>query len=130
MKTQVNHTRDLNHKSHSKNTDYPPRYKNISFEEDICIHIFVVSASLLGVCLMVIGIINSVPKIANIETLSDDLLAADSILFLITCFLSYIALRARTIKRMHRVEQVADILFLLGLTVLAMSCLIITYALI
>jgi len=106
------------------------RKNNISFEEDICIHIFVVSATLLGVCLTVIGIIRVVITEQHADTLADDFLAFDSLLFTIACFLSYWAIRSRTIKRMHRVEQIADITFLVGLIVLAMTCLIITYAII
>ena len=106
------------------------RYENISFEEDICIHIFSVSATLLGVCLMVVGIIHDTITNLRIETLADDLLTVDAALFLVACFLSYWAIRSRTIKRMHRVEQIADILFLIGLSILATSCALITYAIV
>jgi drug/metabolite transporter (DMT)-like permease len=118
----------------SKNLDHqtakPLRYENISFEEDICIHILTVSATLLGVCLTVIGIIHIVISANHVQTQVDDILTVDSMFFLMACFLSYWALRSRTIKRMHRVEQIADIAFILGLCLLAAACIMITYYLV
>ena len=39
------------------------------------------------------------------DTLADDLLAADALLFLISCLLSHWALRSRGPRRMHRLEK-------------------------
>lgn len=98
-------------------------------EEDICIHIFTVSATLVGVCLTVIGIIRIVISIKNIDTLADDLLAVDAFIFLCSCVLSYWALRMRSIRRMHQTERIADVIFLVGLLVMVMVCGLIVYAL-
>ena len=65
-------------------------------EEDICIHIFTVSAAMVGVCLTVIGVIRVVITLGKADTLADDLLASDALLFLTSCLLSYGALRARS----------------------------------
>jgi hypothetical protein len=105
-----------------------PRSK-ITLEEDLCIHIFTVSAAMVGVCLTVIGLIRIVITIQNNDTLADDLLAADSLLFLTSCILSYVALRTRKVRRMHRVERIADFVFLAAMLLMAAICLFITYAL-
>jgi len=44
---------------------------------------------MVGVCLTVIGLIRVVISLGTVDTLADDLLAADSLLFLISvCFLT------------------------------------------
>ena len=97
-------------------------------EEDICIHIFTVSSAMVGVCLTVIGLIRVVITLGKIDTLADDLLAADAFLFLVACLLSYSALRTRSIRRMHRVEQFADGIFILAMIMMTAVCGVITYA--
>jgi uncharacterized membrane protein len=97
-------------------------------EEDICVHIFTVSAAMVGVCLTVIGIIRIVITIRNADTFADDLLALDAVLFLISCLCSYFALRTRSIRRMHNVERFADVVFVVALIVMVIVCVVITYA--
>jgi len=98
-------------------------------EEDICVHIFAASAALLGVCLTVIGIIRVVIATSNVDTVADDLLAIDALLFLGSCLLSYWALRTRSRRRMYRVERIADAAFIVGLMLMTAVCGVITYAL-
>ena len=97
-------------------------------EEDICIHIFTVSAAMVGVCLTVIGLIRVVIAFGKIDTIADDLLAGDAFLFLVACLLSYWALRTRSLRRMHRVERFADGIFLFAMFMMAIICGLITYA--
>jgi hypothetical protein len=97
-------------------------------EEDISIHIFTVSAGMVGVCLTVIGLLRVVITLRKTDTFADDLLALDALLFLIACFSSYWALRTRSAQRMHRVERFADVVFLLSLVLMAVICLFVTYA--
>ena len=97
-------------------------------EEDICIHIFTVSSAMVGVCLTVIGLIRVVITLGKIDTMADDLLAGDALLVLVACLLSYWALRTRSLRRMHRVEQLADGIFILAMIVMTAVCGVITYA--
>lgn len=97
-------------------------------EEDISVHILSVSAAMVGVCLTVIGLLRVVITIQKADTIADDLLALDSILFLISCLLSYWALRTRTAHRMHNVERMADIVFMLALVLMVVVCGYVTYA--
>ncbi len=62
-------------------------------ESDICIHIFTVSAGIVGVCLTVIGLIRVVITLRKTDTVADNLLAIDAFLFLLACLSSYLALR-------------------------------------
>ncbi|TCO42090.1 hypothetical protein [Dokdonella fugitiva] len=99
-----------------------------AFEADLCIHIFTASAALVGVCLTVIGLIRIVVTTTKVGTIADDLLAGDATLFMVSCLLSYWALRARSARRMHRIEQAADAIFLVGLLLMTIACAVITFA--
>lgn len=97
-------------------------------EEDISIHIFTVSAAMVGVCLTVIGLLRVVITIRSIKTFADDILAVDALIFLVSCLLSYWALRTRSKRRMVKIERIADIIFIAGMLLMAMVCIIIAYA--
>src|SRR5712692_7832916 len=96
--------------------------QNNHLEEDICIHLFTVSSAMVGVCLTVIGLIRVVITLGKIDTIADDLLAADALLFLVACLLSYWALRTLSIRRMHRVERIADRVFILAMVLMTAIC--------
>jgi formate-dependent nitrite reductase membrane component NrfD len=100
---------------------------NGELEKDICIHIFTVSAGMVGVCLTVIGLIRVVITLGKADTLADDLLAGDALLFLISCLFSYSALRSRNAGRMHRIERAADVVFIFAMIVMTAICSLITY---
>jgi cytochrome c oxidase assembly factor CtaG len=102
--------------------------RNSHLEQDICIHIFTVSSAMVGVCLTVIGLIRVVITLGYADTLADDLLAADALLFLISCLLSYWALRSRGLRRMHRLEKFADVIFIIAMIGMVAVCALITYS--
>ena len=83
---------------------------------------------MVGVCLTVIGLIRVVITLGKIDTVADDLLALDALLFLVACLLSYSALRTRTTRRMHRVERLADRIFIAAMILMTGICCFITYA--
>ena len=97
-------------------------------EEDISIHIFTVSSAMVGVCLTVIGLIRVVITFGKADTVADDLLAADAFLFLLSCLISYSALRTRSKRRMHRRERIADGIFILAMILMVVICGFITFA--
>ena len=96
-------------------------------EQDISIHIFTVSSAMVGVCLTVIGLIRVVITLGRADTLADDFLAADALLFLVSCLLSYWALRSRSLRRMHRLEKIADGIFVVAMIGMVGVCALITY---
>jgi hypothetical protein len=97
-------------------------------EENICIHIFSVSSGMVGVCLTVIGLIRVVITLGKADTVADDLLAGDAVLFLTASLLSYAALRARNTTRMRQLEWIADWVFIGAMTVMVGICAFIAYA--
>lgn len=96
-------------------------------EDDISIHIFTTSAAMVGVCLTVIGLLRVVLTLNKGVSFADDILALDAFVFLLSCLLSYFALRTRNAHRMHRVERLADGLFIAGLILMAVVCGLIVY---
>lgn len=106
-------------------TDRTPR---TPLEEDICVHIFAVSAAMVGVCLTVIGLVQIVIAVGKVDTIADDLLAADSLLFLIACLSSYWVLRTRNSRKSRQVERFADTVFIIAMALMACICGFIVYA--
>jgi hypothetical protein len=92
------------------------------------VHIFTASAAMVGVCLTVIGILRVVISLRKEDLLGGDLLAMNSMLYLVSCLLSYWALRTRSIRRNHRLEQIAAIIFLAALVLTAVNSGFITWA--
>src|SRR6184192_4614970 len=107
----------------------PQRQENQDqrLEHDISIHIFTVSSAMVGVCLTVIGLIRVVITLGKADTLADDFLGLDALLFLLSCLLSYWALRSRGLRRMHRLERIADGIFIVAMIGMVVVCALITY---
>ena len=91
-------------------------------ERNIAAHIFTTSSVMLGLCLTIISIMRGQRNPGGLETIVDDIIAIDALVFLVACFLSYAALRVRHVRRIHRIESVADGVFLLGLSGLGLAC--------
>ena len=100
----------------------PNEPDNESTDRNIAIHIFTASAALVGVCLTVISIVGPITEGSLLHRGVDDLLAVDAMVFLVSCLLSYGALRVRRKGRSHRLETLADIVFLSGLSLLVIAC--------
>lgn len=99
-----------------------------SDEKQISIHIFSVSAAMVGACLTVIGIFRAVAELKSFSTLGDDALALDALLFLCACIFAYAALRTRERGRSVMFEKIADTFFIIGLTIMAFVCCSIVYS--
>jgi hypothetical protein len=101
---------------------------NLRLEEDISIHIFTVSAGMVGVCLTVIGLLRVVITLRKADTVADNLLAFDAILFLTACLSAYWAMRTRSRRRMYVVERFADFIFIAALLLMVVICVFVTFA--
>lgn len=97
-------------------------------DENICVHIFTASAAMVGVCLTVVGIIRVVISQHKADLFADDMLAVNAMLYLASSLLSYWALRTRNVARNYRLERSADVIFLVALTLTAVSAAYITWA--
>ena len=87
-------------------------------------HILSVSATMVGVCMTVISVIQLVPK-NSMAPITDKLLAIDGLIFLMSTTLSYWSLRHES----HRdvLEKYADWIFMGGLTLMTLIGFIIPF---
>ena len=99
-----------------------------ALDDDICVHIFTSSSVMVGVCLTVVGILRVVVTLRSEDVLGDDLLTINTMIYLLSALVSYWALRTRSRKRNHRLEYVADGLFLLGMVFTVVNTAFITWA--
>ncbi len=98
-------------------------------EENIAIHIFSVSAAMVGVCLTVIGIINMITALKKSETWADEITALDAMIFLCSCVISYVSIKTQERRRRLVLEKVSDLIFLGGLALMAIVCVFIVITL-
>lgn len=110
----------------------PTEYDNPPLEPRIDgVHVFNGSVAMLGVCVTIVGVFAALKnRPGQIQTLGDNFLAFDALLFLISCFLSYTGLRTRSSRRALRCIHAADAVFLTGLAILVVAGLLLAYELI
>lgn len=99
-------------------------------DQDITVHVFSISAGLVGVCLTAISLIRVVVAQTNVSTIADDLLAADAILFMVCCFLSFGSFKTASAGRRRLLRKLIDGLFMVALAIMVAVCALIAYAII
>lgn len=97
------------------------------FQRDVTLHVFMVSSGLVGVCLTVLGISKAVVRLRAVRAVTQDMLAVDALLFLMACLCSYLALRSHRRVQLW-LSRAADWLFLSGLSLMVVLCILIAYA--
>lgn len=109
----------------------PPqeRQSQYTLDERACRMICPIAAAMVGVCLTAIGILRVVIAVRKANTLADDMLALDSVLFLIATLTSYFAIRHGPAKRLHELERIADVTFIAAMSLMTVAALVMTYAL-
>lgn len=99
-------------------------------EHDLTMHVFSISAAMIGVCLTAIGILQLVAAETKVQTIGDELLAADAVLFVVCCFLSFWSFKTGHLATRRKLRLLVDGLFMLALVLMVGVCTIIAYALI
>jgi hypothetical protein len=95
--------------------------------DNIASHILPTSATMVGVCMTVLSIAKLVEGQTEHPYIIDELMAFNSLMFLLSAGLSYLSIRN---QRLHvKLERVADHLFMGGLTLMTISAFLFTYAL-
>lgn len=98
-------------------------------DRDVGMIVLQVSATQVGICLTGVGLVRLIGQKGMVSAAADDLLAIAALGFLVTGIVAYLALRTKDAPRAHRLEQVADGLFVLCHVMMAAVGLIITYEL-
>ena len=97
-------------------------------DKDIFRMICPMSAGMVGVCMTTIGLIRVIISLNKVNTLADDMLALDAVLFLMATLSSYFALRRHSVRRLPRLERFADLCFTCGMSLMVIVCLFVTYS--
>jgi hypothetical protein len=98
-----------------------------SLRTELLMHIFSGSITMVGACLTGIGLLHIMNSLGRVSAIGNDLLAADALLFLLAAFFSFWALRIDHINQALLHEKMADVLFLLALTLMVLVCIILVY---
>ena len=88
-------------------------------------HILNTSSNLLGLCFIVLTSI----KLLDIheKTFIDEVVSIAALLFMVSSILSFLSMKARKELQSSRLENLADYVFISGLTVLFLVIVIITF---
>jgi hypothetical protein len=105
----------------------PDEHSQGSLDEDLSVHIFTVSATMVGVCLTAIGLIRVVISMRHVETLIDNLVGLDAMLFVCSGLLSYWALRSRKRGRLQRIEALSEKIFIAGMILMGVASLALVF---
>ena len=95
----------------------------ISSDNTISKHILPTSATMVGVCMTVISILKISAGSSN--TWADEILAIDSLFFIVSAILSYISIRNQADESQY--EDWADRIFIFGLVVMTLACFIVVF---
>lgn len=91
---------------------------------DLSHHILPNSATMVGVCIMVISIVKSLPA-DTVNYFIDKALAVDSLLFMMSALLSFLSIRLEDSNL--RFERWAEIIFIIGLVSMTMITVIFSF---
>ena len=83
------------------------------------------SATMLGACITVISVVRLIEIHSSVMTVIDDIVAAGSGLFLVAALLSYLSMRSQR----ARLEGVADVIFMIALTIVVVAGLMLAWEL-
>jgi hypothetical protein len=97
-------------------------------EHEITMHVFTLSAGVVGVCLTGIGLLRLFTSNSRVNTVADDLLAADPVAFMSCCFLSFWSFKTSGARRRRTRRIIIDALFMVALAFMVAICALIAYA--
>ncbi|MGH8445155.1 MAG: hypothetical protein ACREVL_07805 [Solimonas sp.] len=96
-------------------------------DEQLLERLLSTSASMTGVCVALLSVVQIIADSRKVQTLADDALAIDSLFFLLCCYLAIWALRTHRLQRAHFLSKAVDYLFLIGMTGLVVIGFMIVY---
>lgn len=88
-------------------------------------HILPTSATMIGVCMTVLSIGQLRPP-SESRLLTDKLLAVDALAFLVSALLSFMSMRLKS--RSARLEVQAELVFIVGLGLLALGAIVLAFS--
>lgn len=86
-----------------------------------------VSATLSGLCITVVALMNALAKQITTVSVADDMLAICALLFLICMYLIFTALRINNNHMLNKLVNLIDFLFLLAMTMMTLAGFVMVY---
>jgi len=99
-------------------------------EHDLTMHIFAISAGLVGVRLTAIGLMRVLALHSRVETLGEELLSGNARCFMICCLLSCWYFKTSSLSRHDSFRKIIDGLLLVALVFMVAVCMMLAYAVI
>ncbi len=96
----------------------------MSVDKDRSPHILNTSATLMGICFLVLTSLNAL-KVTS-KTIMDELTTAAIVMFMASSFLSFISMRNQKSPG-ERIEKIADVVFIAGLFFLFATTLLLAF---
>ncbi|MEO6391362.1 MAG: hypothetical protein ABIP75_05875 [Pyrinomonadaceae bacterium] len=93
-------------------------------------YVFSHSFMMVGLCLTLIGLARLVEGLKHVSSLADELLAANAVFFLISGFITYLALKDPSARTRRRKGRIGDLIFTSGIVCLVGICCVIALSLI
>lgn len=84
------------------------------------------AATMIGVCLTAISLIKLLEHFKG-AVVADEILEADSLLFLVSAFISYISMRIE--QQISSLEKAADVIFLVAMGIMVIATVILGFEL-
>ena len=105
-----------------------PHHTNLSsWMREELFHLLSISASLSGLCITVVALMNNFGSRNKAATIVDDMFAVCASLFLLCLYLIFFALRDKTPNNPKLLLKVIDIIFLAAITAMTIAALIMVY---
>lgn len=96
--------------------------------ERILERLLTAATSMTGICVGLLGAVNAFARSRNIETLADDVLAMNALMFLVCCYLVVWGLRTGSRRTTATLLRVVETLFLAAMTLLVAIGFFVVYA--
>jgi hypothetical protein len=93
-------------------------------------YVFKNSLMMVGLCLTLLGLIRLVEGLKHLGTMGDELLAANSVIFLTSALVSYFALKQPDPVRRRRAGRSGDLIFSLGILFMLGICVVVAVSMI
>ena len=97
-------------------------------EHELALHVFSISAGMVGACLTGIGLLRVAVSQVQAATIGDEVLAADAIAFVVCCGLSFWSFKTPNVARRTWLRWVVDVLFMAALAIMVVVCSVLAYA--
>ena len=101
--------------------------KEVARNRDVLLRLLSVTASLAGLCMAALGLIEYGSPATSSRTYADEVIAFDVLLFVACVYLILWALRTLSVRRAYTLGRVVDWVFLLALTTMLLAATYIVY---